>query len=90
MRLIQREWFPGLSWETAELLDVHARLIDFLWTQQMLRVTDAEAWLDSDHDTRFLRLWGLHRDAAQAARVKLNELAGGTGTGYDVDATSAV
>lgn len=75
-RLIQREWFPELSAETAELFDIHARLINFLWAQQMLRMKDAEAWLESDYDTRFVQLWRLHRDAAGAAAEKLAQLAG--------------
>lgn len=77
VRRIQREWFPELSGETAELLDVHARLIDFLWTQQVLRLNDAEAWLDSDHDGRFDQLWRLHREAVRSAEDELELLAGG-------------
>lgn len=87
-RLIQREWFPELAGEAADLFDMHARLIDFLWTQQMLRVTDAEAWLDSDHDARFQQLWRLHRDAAHAVGERLRELAGGTEAGCKVESAS--
>jgi hypothetical protein len=87
VRLIQREWFPELSEAAAQLLEVHARLIDFLWAQQMLRLTDAEAWLESDHDARFMQLWRLHREAAQAASDKLKLLAGGGEMGVEAETT---
>ena len=76
VRTIQRDWFPELSEEAAQLFEVHAHLIDFLWAQQLLRVKDTEAWFESDSDVRFMELWRLHRDAAQAAAEKLKGLAG--------------
>ncbi len=76
VRHLQRDWFPELSEEATQLLEVHAQLIDFLWAQQMLRVKDAEAWIESDHDVRFLQLWRAHREAAHAAAEKLEGLAG--------------
>lgn len=87
VRIIQRDWFPELSEEAAQLFDVHARLIDFLWTQQMLRLKDAEAWLESDHDTRFMLLWRLHRQAAQAASEKLRLLVCGGERGPEAEST---
>jgi hypothetical protein len=76
VRTIQRGWFPELSDEAAQLFEVHAHLIDFLWAQQMLRLKDAEAWFESDSDVRFMELWRMHRSAAQAAAEKLKGLAG--------------
>jgi hypothetical protein len=76
VRNIQRGWFPELSEEATQLYEVHARLIDFLWGQQLLRLMDAEAWFESDHDVQFVQLWRSHRDAAQAAAEKLKELSG--------------
>jgi hypothetical protein len=76
VRDIQREWFPELSEDIAQLFQIHAQLIDFLWAQQMLRLKDTEAWFESDDDVRFMQLWRSHRDAAQAAAEKLKALAG--------------
>ena len=76
VRNIQRSWFPELSEETTQLFEVHAHLIEFMWAQQMLRLKDAEAWFESDHDERFMELWRSHRDAAQAVGEKLKGLAG--------------
>jgi hypothetical protein len=73
---IRKQWFPELSNETAEIFDVHARLIDFLWTQQMLRVNDPEAWLESDYDAQFMDLWRLHVRALNETVEKLRLVAG--------------
>ena len=76
VRVLRRQWFPELSNEAAEIFAVHARLIDFLWTQQMLRVSDPEAWLESDYDSQFLDLWRLHLRAVQEIAEKLRLVAG--------------
>jgi len=76
VRTIRQQWFPELSNETAEIFAVHARLIDFLWTQQMMRVSDPEAWLESDYDRQFMDLWRLHVRAVHEAVEKLRLVAG--------------
>jgi hypothetical protein len=76
VRAIRKQWFPELSDETAEIFAVHARLIDFLWTQQMLRVSDPEAWLESDYDRQFMDLWRLHVRAVNETVEKLRQVAG--------------
>ena len=73
---IGQQWFPELAAESAEIFAVHARLIDFLWTQQMLRLSDPEAWLESDHDGRFMELWRLHLRAVYGVVEKLKVVAG--------------
>ncbi|MBA3772053.1 MAG: hypothetical protein H0X13_06095 [Ramlibacter sp.] len=73
---LRQQWFPELSAEAAEILSVHARMIDFLWTQQLLRLSDPEAWLESDHDRLFIELWRLHARAVYAAADKLRRVAG--------------
>jgi hypothetical protein len=76
VRTIRQQWFPELSNEAAEIFAVHARLIDFLWTQQMLRVSDPEAWLESDYDRQFTDLWRLHLRVVNAIAEKLTVVAG--------------
>ncbi|MDP3759762.1 MAG: hypothetical protein Q8R01_04505 [Ramlibacter sp.] len=87
VRTIQRDSFPELSEEVAQLLEVHAHLIDFLWTQQMLRLKDAEVWFDSDHDARFMQLWREHRAATQGTAEKLRAIAGGDEPAIESKAT---
>ena len=74
-RNIEQGWFPGLAGDMVEILIVHNRLVDFLWNQQLLRSGNPEAWLESDHDTRFLQLWRQHRYAVEGVQIKLRLLA---------------
>jgi hypothetical protein len=68
--------FPALAPCMVPLLRVHARLLDFLWRQHALRQIDTEAWLDSDHDRRFLALWAEHRAAVHSLAEALRAVAG--------------
>ena len=74
LREAQQAAFPELAPALAGLLEVHARILDFLWRQQLLRSRDPEAWLDSDHDGRFMALWREHRAAVHAMADRLREL----------------
>lgn len=72
-RALGSRWFPELSAGLVELMAVHASLVEFLWGQQLLRLQDPEAWLESDHDRRFMELWRQHRLAVHrlADRLRL-------------------
>lgn len=74
---VQRRCFPELAECVVALLQVHARLLDFLWRQHALRMADTEAWLVSDHDRRFLALWDEHVAAVHALAEQLRAVAGG-------------
>ena len=87
VRAVQQQWFPDLSEQAAQLFDAHAALIDFLWTQQMLRLKDAEAWLESDHDTRFMELWRLHRLAVHVISEQLKLASGVADEEFDAGST---
>jgi len=73
---LQRSSFPQLCGPTVALLLVHARMLDFLWRQQALRDVDTDAWLESDHDARFLALWREHGAAVHELADRLRERAG--------------
>lgn len=68
---IRVAWFPELAGDMAELLAMHNRMMRFLAAQQALRLRDAEAWLESDHDGRFGSLCRLQAYAIAAVRQKL-------------------
>jgi hypothetical protein len=74
-RHIAQGWFPELAGDLVDILVVHNRLVNFLWNQQLLRLKDAERWLESDHDSRFLELWSQHCYAIGGVQVKLRALA---------------
>lgn len=75
---IRLGWFPELAADMAELLGLHARLLDFLTRQDALRHSDAEAWLETDHDGRFMALWRHQHALYEAMQAKLFALAGAT------------
>lgn len=73
---LQQAAFPELCGATVALLLVHARMLDFLWRQQSLRDGDTDAWLESDHDARFLALWREHGAAVHQLADRLRARAG--------------
>lgn len=75
--LAQAMGFPRLARHWSALMEVHTRLTAFLAAQQALRLADPEAWLESDHDGRFMQLWREHQQALHALTDRL-ELATGT------------
>ena len=77
MRALRQQWFPDLSVQAAQLCTVHARLVEFLTGQQALRLQDPEAWLESDHEARFLEHWRQHVAAMQQMLDKLRQTAEG-------------
>ena len=77
LRQLQQAVFPELGPAAGQLLDVHAAAVDFLWKQQLLRVRDPEAWLESDHDAGFMALWRQHREAVHRLADLLRQRAGG-------------
>lgn len=74
-----QQWFPELSTQAQEILAVHGRVVDFLRDQQVLRLHDPEAWLESDHDARFMELWRQHLWAVHVMLERLKALAGSRG-----------
>jgi len=75
-RQLQQAGFPELAPAMVGLLEVHAQMLDFLWRQQLLRAADPEAWLESDHDGRFLALWREHQLAVHQLAEQLRERVG--------------
>jgi hypothetical protein len=73
---ISAQWFPELRPDTRRLLAVDSHLRAFHRAQRRLRLQDAEAWLDSDYDTRFVTLWREHLAATQPIIDKVPGLAG--------------
>jgi hypothetical protein len=72
--LIRSGWFPELATDMAELLGVHARLLHFLAAQHELRQRDPDAWIETDHDGRFLALWRQQLAVLQTMQARLADL----------------
>lgn len=52
----QGRWFPQLRDELSGLLAADRELEGFVHRQRQLRISDPEAWLESNHEIRFARL----------------------------------
>lgn len=72
VRAIAQQWFSDLAAPAAQVFAVHTRLVEFLSAQQALRLQDPEAWLESDHDLRFLEQWQEHGVAVQRMAQQLS------------------
>ncbi|MGZ5194065.1 MAG: hypothetical protein ACXWJM_01570 [Ramlibacter sp.] len=70
--MLQQHCFPELAPQAREILAVHEGLIAFMQAQDALRRQDAEAWLESDHDARFMELWRQHRSVTQSVVTELD------------------
>jgi hypothetical protein len=73
--MLQQHCFPELAPQAREILAVHEGLIAFMQTQDSLRRQDAEAWLESDHDARFMELWRQHQSVTHSAIAELEAFA---------------
>jgi len=73
--LLQQHCFPELGPEAREILAVHEGLTAFMQAQDTLRRQDAEAWLESDHDARFMDLWRQHQAVTRSVAAQLDAFA---------------
>jgi hypothetical protein len=89
VRSIGQQWFPELAAAAAQIVAVHTRLVDFLLTQQALREQDPEAWLESDHDARFLEQWRQHLLAVNVMIENLTLVSEGAEGGAEPRTSSA-
>jgi len=89
VRLVVRQWFPELAAASSQVFAVHTRLVQFLSSQQALRLQDPEAWLESDHDVRFLEQWRELDVAVERLAQELRLLWGPVAAGPEPGRTSA-
>jgi hypothetical protein len=89
VRAIVAQWFPQLAPAAAQVLAVHVRLVQFLSAQQALRLQDPEAWLESDHDVRFLEQWRVLDVAVERMAQELKSLCEPAAAGHEPGRTSA-
>jgi hypothetical protein len=89
MGAIVRQWFPELAAAAVQVFAVHTRLLEFLSSQQALRLQDPEAWLESDHDLRFLEQWRELDVAVERLARELRLMWGGGAAGSEPQRASA-
>lgn len=71
---VQSRWFRRLAPEFGALMAIDQRIEGFLLHQQRLRQSDPEAWLESDHDERFMALWREYLAAMEQLTARLQRM----------------
>jgi hypothetical protein len=61
-RHIKNIWFPMLSQHMVRLLQAHSRMIEYLWQQNLLRLTQGAAWQPAYEDRQYQQLRGAQED----------------------------
>jgi hypothetical protein len=54
--------FPELSQHMVRLLQAHSRLIEYLWQQNLLRISQATGWQAAHEDSRYQQIRGAQED----------------------------
>ncbi len=57
--------FPALSQHTLRLLQSHSRMVEYLWQQNLLRLSQAVGWRPAYQDPQYLQLRGAQEDLIQ-------------------------
>jgi hypothetical protein len=61
-RDIKREYFPELSQHMVRLLQAHSRVIEYLWQQDLMRLSQASGWQPAYADPQYQQLRGAQED----------------------------
>jgi hypothetical protein len=75
-RQIKRDWFPDLSQHMVLLLQAHSRVIEYLWQQNLLRLSQASAWRPAHEDRQYQQLRGAQEDLIDDMIALCRELIG--------------
>jgi hypothetical protein len=73
---IKRDWFPALSQHMVLLLQAHSRVIEYLWQQNLLRLSQASAWRPAHEDRQYQQLRGAQEDLIDDMIAVCRELIG--------------
>jgi hypothetical protein len=77
-RQIKSEWFPSLSQHMVPLLQAHSRMVEYLWEQSLLRLTQGSAWQPAYQDAQYQQLRGAQEDLIDELIASCRELIGDT------------
>jgi len=61
-REIKEAWFPGLSQHMLRLLQAHSHLIEYLWQQNLLRLSQASGWRPVYQDPQYQQIRGAQEE----------------------------
>lgn len=75
-RQIKRECFPELSQHMVRLLQAHSRVIEYLWQQNLLRLSQGSGWRPAYEDRQYQQLRGAQEDLIDEMIDMCRELIG--------------
>ena len=77
-REIKHRWFPALSQPMLRLLQAHSRVVEYLWEQHLLRLTQGAGWQPASQDAQYQQLRGAQEDLIDEMIELCRELIGDT------------
>lgn len=73
---IKSESFPDLSQPMVLLLQAHSRVIEYLWQQNLVRLTQGSGWLAAHEDKQYQQLRGAQEELIDDMIAQCRELIG--------------
>jgi hypothetical protein len=64
-RALKDAAFPGLSQHMLRLLQAHSRLVEYLWRQNLMRLSQASGWQPAWQDAHYQQIRGAQEDLIQ-------------------------
>jgi hypothetical protein len=78
-RQIKSDWFPGLSQHMVRLLQAHSRVIEYMWQQNLLRMTQGSGWRPAYEDRQYQQLRGAQEELIDEMIALCREAIGDAG-----------
>jgi hypothetical protein len=75
-RQIKRDWFPDLSQHMVRLLQAHSRVIEYLWQQNLLRLSQGSGWRPAYEDKQYQQLRGAQEELIDEMIALCREIIG--------------
>jgi hypothetical protein len=75
-RHIKDEYFPELSSHMVRLLQAHSRVMEYLWQQNLLRLTQGSSWRPAYQDAPYQQLRGAQEELIDEMVARCRELIG--------------
>lgn len=75
-RQIKRDWFPDLSQPMVRLLQAHSRVIEHMWQQNLLRLSQGSGWQPAYEDKQYQQLRGAQEELIDEMIALCREIIG--------------
>jgi hypothetical protein len=75
-RHIKHDWFPELSQHMVRLLQAHSRVIEYMWGQNLLRLSQGSGWRPVYEDKQYQQLRGAQEELIDEMIALCREIIG--------------